>query len=884
MVVRICKNNILLFSLLSLLLLGRFGYYCDAATSAMDTKTKKLVVVSGPHHVGASRIYKFLDKYATNYHDDDDDDDDKSNEGKLGRWRWPTIQSKEDLDLLLSRGGEEGEGEMRSDYGSTDSSTMNRHDVFDLLFTKQTHEHIQDTLLTAIRTSWEDDQSEMTNHGAGGVVIGTNYFDHILPRGGDTNTAAAAAAAAAGKYDAVKILFRLKEELDIVNNRDIVIVMLYRSPRLDQWTSIVREKLSSSSSSNSPEEGGQQQPMSYPDLICNTADNKRNEEIYDPEFLSEMLNTSMNPLNLAKVFRQHRFTVILVDEMGVNLAEKDIAHTFACSVLHHGIDCEDEWVTGIGVEDQSGGYNDKNHNMMWSDKDEDELERIFQKRDCAYKSDLTMMDQSSPSYGKYDGTDTNDDGGLFHVIRQSSLWKDCNDRDTTDYSIPSSSQTRDKLMDTDFFLDVLQSQQGCGSQSKEVLDILLPSSSMSTATAATGNKEVTLWLLIPLTMIMLVVTLGLFLIRSRRRQKSQSSSTACQGGGGMDGLFRKDSSSTSSSTGLGLGGKVIHWPFWSQHDQHPFPSEGASTESSSSDDEYPPKPQSIATAPSGFVDVCIDARTNPVPPPARTTTQNGTTTQLCRACTMVGVDPKCSFCGGGQLSLRTTSTTRAKGSSSKGSASVSYSVREKNNVRHWNGMTRVVRGGSGKDTITTAPATTTGTGTGGEHPTTTTTTKENEKPCASDMLPLDNNTMATSAMMAEIDMNDLNDRWHDSSTVGSDSQYGSSSSTALGSHTRKGPPVDPTATTTTTLPCDRRGMSCRGKGGGSFQPQNGRRESKSTVLRKFQQLLDLKNTPVLDGDGSVQNLQLGRNTEIGDNTYNDDDDHKLEDGHQRVWV
>lgn len=723
--------------------------------------------------MGATGIYKFFDKYATDYPDDDGSGGDGSS-ASLGGWKWPTVQSDEDLDLLLRRGGE---GETGSDMSST-GSTMHRHEVFDLLFTKQTDEAIQLTLLTTIRSSWD----ESTN----GIVIGTNYFDKV----GTNNPYA--------EYDAVKTAFRLKEDLGIVNNRDVVIVLLYRSPRLDQWTSIVQDKSTSSSSSSTDD---QQQPgLSYHDLVCN-GDNTNDT------FLYEMLDTSMNPLKLANAYRQHRFSVVVIDEMGVDLAGKDIAHIFACNVLHDGVDCEDEWITDLGPT----GHNDNNDmSNMWEDKDAEELERIFQRRDCAYKGDLIENES-------------------FQVIRQSELWKYCSNN--------SSSETRENLMDTDFFLDVIKSQQGCGSQSNEVLDILsqappppLPS------TKTKKGTEVILWIFIPLMMITLAVTVGVLLIRRRRRKSSSKASH----GENTEGLFNKGTSSRS--------GKVC-WFFW-WYDQHDSSSGEGSTEGSS-DDESPPKvvPSSRTTTTPGFVDVCIDAMTNPVPMTflarASDTRNNQKGKNLCRACAMVGIDPKCTFCGGGRFSP-------SSGSQDDTSSS---SIVERNN--RWNGMARVVRGGTDTSAATSVVNTTAVE----ERNVVVKTFQKQQQPEDVGGTEIGGSSETTSSPyvpndteMVAVDLDDLNERWHSST----DSQQNISSSPPG----KKDNLID-ASSVYDIGPCRR----------GGHQPNSNAKkssQSKSTAFRKLKQLLDLKKTEDEHVDGRTRNIQLGRNTEIGDDYGVDD--------------
>lgn len=150
---------------------------------------RQLVIIAGPTETGASRIYEFLDSFATNYKDDDDDESDGP---KIKGWLWPTLR-EEDYDLVVD-------------------GDISRSDIFKLLFYAQDDAPIQQALTNAMRDAWQASTY--------GIVVGSVKFDKV----GETPYTG---------YDALSTVFRIKEELSALN-RDVTIVMLYRR-RVEQW-------------------------------------------------------------------------------------------------------------------------------------------------------------------------------------------------------------------------------------------------------------------------------------------------------------------------------------------------------------------------------------------------------------------------------------------------------------------------------------------------------------------------------------------------------------------------------------------------------------------------------------------------------------------------
>lgn len=492
--------------------------------------SKKLVVFAGPHQVGANRIHKFFDRFATDYAD-------SSTSKSLSVWKWPTVRSEDDFDLILGLGSDEGEGPPTS-----------RHELFNLLFTRKEDSAIQEALMRAIRDSWEESIN--------GIILGAENFDKV---GSDPETG----------YDSLKTIYYLKEDLDL-KNKDVTVVLLYRSPRLDQWVSVWQENTSS-------------EEEFYVDFVCKG---------YEDMFLYEMLDTAMNPIKLASIYRQHGFNVVLIDEEGVNRSDGDVAHAFACYVLD-GVECDDGWISDL--KDGSGETEDPDTNkkLFLEDSDAQNLEEIFRQRDCAYKPDIES-----------------DASGYFEVVLQRALWRDC--------KVVRDSEIGKGLLDTEFVLDIVKSQQGCGSQSVEISDILWQEPSTQSANNE-ANNQVLLMVFIPVTVLIVAFSLAILLLRRARRRRLATQ-------GDSDGLVK-------GST----GGKGI---FANQS------SEDGSTESAS-DDESPQKQLSA----SGFLDVPLEGSTisEPSSPRIAFFGQSKLNGRLCRACCMVGVDPHCTFCRGGRL-------------------------------------------------------------------------------------------------------------------------------------------------------------------------------------------------------------------------------------------
>jgi len=207
----------------------------------------------------------------------------------------------------------------------------------------------------------------------------------------------------------------------------------------------------------------------------------------------EYIDTTMNPLKLAAAYRQHGWNVVIVDEEGVRRSGLDLAHSIACDVL--GVSCENGWIVGLEKE-----FSRLPHAYEFNGLDEGDkrdLEELFFLRDCCYETDFEL---EKGTHG-------------FRIVNQHAVWKDC--RNKCDLVM------REQITDTNFFLNILQSQKDCESEFADLSDILK-------STTFTSSKDGAQQIILTLT-VFIGSVLGFLVIRRRCGKNSRKE---------FDGLFR----------------------------------------------------------------------------------------------------------------------------------------------------------------------------------------------------------------------------------------------------------------------------------------------------------------------------------------------------------
>jgi hypothetical protein len=284
----------------------------------------------------------------------------------LAGWTWPTVEENTVED-------EEG------------IPPMTAHHLFDLLMTEQENEIVRVKLLDVIQDAYENSVS--------GVILGSLLFDRVFSNP-ETN------------FDAITALQTVVDTLGMAPE-DVVVAMTYRAPRVDQWAAVFTNHFDYDT---------------YADFVCST-DTQVNKRW-------EWLDTSMNPLGVAKEYYDQGYEILMIDQTSAANAGKDVAHLIACTAMD-GVQCEDDWL--VGLEDEEIelppvlSLNDDDLDQT----DYNDLEQLFRSRDCFYMT-------------QFDGQQR------FQFLNS----------EITDCELPLRTYYG-QFADTDFLLNAIQSQKGC---------------------------------------------------------------------------------------------------------------------------------------------------------------------------------------------------------------------------------------------------------------------------------------------------------------------------------------------------------------------------------------------------------------------------------------
>jgi hypothetical protein len=390
-----------------------------------SSPNKRVVLFVGPHKSASSTVQEFFVQYATGRRK-------YRKVSAFREWRWPVLSNspiptrKQLAQLVIQQ-----------------STTNNNKNTTPKL---PIHQLLHDTITNTYQTYPN-------------LVLGTEEFDRI----GSTPWSHRNGPRAIRELP----LPNPKRELDVVVN--------YRVPRAGQWISIWKQltamdQLPFKDNHTQQQQQQQQQqqddvdfddnntPKDYLDWICQE----------DPIRLWEYLDCVANPMRLAhELLLELEFhKLYLIDMGGVAERRLDVSHVSACRVLRVPCDARQEWVRGI--QNRTLVYNSKSAPMsssssskstttttttttiLRSDEQWEEMEWLFRQRDCAYQNSLQRAVR---------------DGRMEILTPSSSLWKDCklssntNDDDGDEDDAESSASKL--LLNTSFFLELLQSQGTC---------------------------------------------------------------------------------------------------------------------------------------------------------------------------------------------------------------------------------------------------------------------------------------------------------------------------------------------------------------------------------------------------------------------------------------
>jgi len=207
-----------------------------------------------------------------------------------------------------------------------------------------------------------------------GMILGTTEFD-----------------TAVGKHTkGLEAMKRVVEHLSPQPD-EVTVVLNYREPRIDQWVSVWWGR-------HEQELLEESKDLTYQEYMCDTDLLAKNEEI---------METTMNPMGIAKSVVDQGWKVTLVDMTGVEKAGRDAPTVIACDVV--GAVC-DEGPNGKYLRNHPDHPFHENSTLLESTEalqNQDNVEaaeRALLGRDCAYEPLLK---------------------GKVEVVHNASVWSTC---------------------------------------------------------------------------------------------------------------------------------------------------------------------------------------------------------------------------------------------------------------------------------------------------------------------------------------------------------------------------------------------------------------------------------------------------------------------------
>ena len=424
---------------------------------------RRLVIFAGPHKAASSSIQEFLVQYASGrrkfrnlqaFHD----------------WRWPRINSpltksiperKIFSRLVLNQ--------TKKSNDSTDKLTQIRNDIWSGIV--DTWNNPQRIMIRSLEPASGNNAVNFNNVATStnntnnkfiptmrlvNVVISSEEFDRF----GSTPWSG---------RDGIEAMRQVVKLLQTASSPppQVDVVVNYRTPRHKHWLSIWKQltaiesrkvnKAISEASAGTAEAASD--PSSTAEEIREKRAGYRNFICHD-ERVWEYLDCVSNPLGLVQALRKNQknqFNATLIDMGGVEHQSMDIAHASACHVLN--VPCTpDGWVRGIN---HTLVVNTKTRSIELTDREFEEMEWLFRKRDCAYAQELQ-----------------NDPG--VTILFPHTLWKDCNKEE---------SDIHHQLLNTTFLMQLLQSQYQCHPDTSTTLNLTQWIHSVSTSTKSSPFSQ-----------------------------------------------------------------------------------------------------------------------------------------------------------------------------------------------------------------------------------------------------------------------------------------------------------------------------------------------------------------------------------------------------------
>ena len=309
--------------------------------------------------------------------------------GPFKNWVWPDIDSGEENGLSPSP-HHAFDALVASTATTTRGTGPNNDDDDDTT-----------SLLDAIKSAWDQAPTD------GGVIIGSMNFDKVGPNP-DTG------------YDPIAALQQVVDYIG-VTPQHVYVVLNYRTPKDEHWSDVYMNHF----------DDGQ---VSYEQFVCGDHQSPKKWEWVD---------TVMNPLKVAEAYHDEGYHVRMIDVEGTFKRNQDPAHVLACRVLQ--VECDDNDYV-VGIDPNTTGIIPSDHNEDsdgddsipgLSDVELDELEAVFNQRDCHYKYALHHRER-------------------FQVFNGGThYWNECGGTEFLDYY--------GQFTDTNFMIQILQSQKECAS-------------------------------------------------------------------------------------------------------------------------------------------------------------------------------------------------------------------------------------------------------------------------------------------------------------------------------------------------------------------------------------------------------------------------------------
>ncbi len=281
--------------------------------------------------------------------------------------------------------------------------TTTPHQIFRHLVTDADNVDMQRSLLSELRSQY-DKAKEADGDDFQGMIIGSEDFDRVGPNPYSDD-------------DAVAAVSRVVQELGL-SPSSVTIVLLYRLPRLQQWLGIFNFI-------PFEDEDGE-----YQQFLCN--------DDYIQNYAWDALQNSMNPLRVAQVYANQGYDVRALDMAGIVARGMDVEHVIGCTVLN--AECDENGYL-INLSDESYLKDSEVDDSMLTEfpeltlQQEADLETLFQLRDCTY-----------------DSLRTDPTSGISLEFQQGMLTNECSESEKSMATL---------LIDTDYFLNVIQAQVDC---------------------------------------------------------------------------------------------------------------------------------------------------------------------------------------------------------------------------------------------------------------------------------------------------------------------------------------------------------------------------------------------------------------------------------------